>query len=74
MIRIIKDATVKRVHYDDYDQFRTHLADLMAAYKFARRFKTLGGLAPYGYICTIWTSELDRLVLDPIHRIGELNP
>lgn len=32
MNRTIKDATVKRFHYDDHDQLRTHLADFMAAY------------------------------------------
>ena len=33
----IKDATVKRFHYDNHDQLRTHLADVPAAYNFARR-------------------------------------
>ena len=52
MNRTIKDATDKRFHYDDHDQLRTHLSDFMAAYNFARRLKTLGGLTPYEYICT----------------------
>ncbi|WP_085828843.1 IS481 family transposase, partial [Roseovarius gaetbuli] len=46
MNRTIKDATVKRFHYDDHNQLRTHLADFMAAYNFARRLKTLSGLTP----------------------------
>jgi len=29
--RTIKDATVKRFHYERHDQLRTHLADFMAA-------------------------------------------
>ncbi len=45
MNRTIKDATVKRFHYDSHDQLRTHLADFMAAYNFARRLKTLSGLS-----------------------------
>ena len=53
MNRTIKDATVKRYHYDSHDQLRTHLADFMAAYNFARRLKTLSGLTPYEYICKI---------------------
>ncbi|MDO5758983.1 MAG: IS481 family transposase, partial [Rhodobacterales bacterium] len=69
MNRTIKDATVKRFHYDDHDQLRTHLADFMAAYNFARRPKTLGGLTPYEYICKIWTSEPDRFILNPIHQM-----
>ncbi len=50
MNRTIKEATVKRFHYDCHYQLRTHLADFMAAYNFARRLKTLGGLTPYEYI------------------------
>jgi transposase InsO family protein len=68
MNRTIKDATVKRFHYDSHDQLRGHLADFMDAYNFARRLKTLGGLTPYEYICKIWTSEPDRFILDPIHQ------
>ncbi len=39
MNRTIKDAIVKRFHYDSHDQLRTHLADFIAAYNFARRLK-----------------------------------
>ncbi len=46
MNRTIKDATVKRFHYESHDQLRMHLADVMAAYNFARRLKTLSGLTP----------------------------
>ena len=73
MNRTIKDATVKRYHYDSHDQLRTHLADFMAAYNFARRLKTLSGLTPYEYICKIWTSEPDRFILNPIHQMPGLN-
>ena len=67
MNRTIKDATVKRYHYDSHDQLRSHLADFLDAYNFARRLKTLSGLTPYEYICKIWTSEPDRFIVDPIH-------
>jgi transposase InsO family protein len=43
----IKDATVKRYHYDSHDQLRAHLADFMNADNFAHRLKTLNGLTPY---------------------------
>ncbi|WP_159089350.1 integrase core domain-containing protein, partial [Tateyamaria sp. Alg231-49] len=73
MNRTIKDATVKRYHYDSHDQLRTHLVDFMDAYNFARRLKTLNGLTPYEYICKIWTSEPDRFILNPIHQMPGLN-
>ena len=73
MNRTIKDATVKRFHYDSHDQLRPHLKDFMTAYKFARRLKTLNGLTPYEYTCKIWTSELERFILNPIHQMPGLN-
>ena len=47
----IKQATVKRYHYDIHDQHRRNLCDFLDAYNYARRFKTLTGLIPYDYIC-----------------------
>ena len=69
MNRTIKDATVRRYHYDSHDQLRGHLKDFLNAYNFARRLKTLGGLTPYEYICKIWTSEPDRFNVNPIHQM-----
>ncbi len=46
MNRTIKEATVKRFHYDDHNQLRQHLADFISAYNFGRRLKTLKGLIP----------------------------
>ena len=50
MNRTIKEATVKRFHYQNQDQLRTHLADFLAAYNFARRLKSLNGLTPYVHL------------------------
>ena len=73
MNRTIKDATVRRYHYDSHDQLRGHLKDFLNAYNFARRLKTLGGLTPYEYICKIWTSEPDRFNVNPIHQMAGPN-
>ncbi len=73
MNRTIRDATVKRFHYDNHDQLRTHPADFLAAYNFARRLKTLSGLTPCEYICKVWTTEPDRFILNPIHQMLGLN-
>ena len=69
MNRTIKDATVKRFHYDDHDQLRRHLADFVAAYNFGRRLKTLKGLTPYEFICKRWTAEPDRFTLNPLQQM-----
>ena len=73
MNRTIKDATVKRFHYDTHEQLRRHLDDFVTAYNFARRLKTLRGLSPYEYICKIWTSEPERFTLNPLHQMPGLN-
>jgi len=73
MNRTIKDATVKRYHYDSHDQLEHHLQDFVGAYNFGRRLKILKGLTPYEFICKRWTSEPERFTLDPIHQMPGLN-
>jgi transposase InsO family protein len=73
MNRTIKEATVKRYHYDRHDQLETHLADFINAYNCARRLKTLKGLTPYEYICKIWTEDPNRFKLNPLHQMPGLN-
>lgn len=73
MNRTIKEATVKRYHYDSHDQLRAHIGDFVSAYNFARRLKTLRGLTPYEYICNVWTKEPERFRLDPIHQMTGLD-
>ncbi len=53
MNRTIKEATVKRYHYDTHAQLKTHINDFIAVYNYARRLKTLQGLTPFEYICKI---------------------
>ncbi len=73
MNRTIKEATVKRYHYDDHAQLAAHLENFVAANNFARRLKTLMGLTPYEAICKTWTKEPQRFRLDPIHQMPGLN-
>ena len=73
MNRTIKDATVKRYHYENHDQLRPHLADFLDAYNYARRLKALSDLTPCEYICKTWTSGPDRFIVNPIHQMPGLN-
>jgi transposase InsO family protein len=73
MNRTLKDATVRRYHYDSHDQLRDHLAAFLAAYNFAKRLKTLRGLTSYEYICKCWTENPDRFRFDPTHHKTGLN-
>ena len=69
MNRTIKEAIIKRYHYSSHKQLRTHLADFVAAYTYARRLKILRGLTPYEHIAQCWTSEPDRLKSDARHHM-----
>ena len=73
MNRTIKDATVKRYHYDDHAQLRRHLSDFTDAYNFGRRLKAWTGLTPYEFICKRWTIEPEKFFLEPIHQMPGLN-
>ena len=73
MNRTIKDATMKRFHYDDHDQLGRHLSDFVDAHNFARRLKMLRGLTPYEFIYKIWTSEPERFTMEPHHQMLGLN-
>jgi len=52
--RTIKDATVRRYHYEDHPRLREHLAIFLNAYNFGKRLKTLRGLTPHERICQVW--------------------
>jgi hypothetical protein len=71
MNRTIKEATVRRYHYDDHEQLRRHLDAFVAAYNFAKRLKTLRGLTPHEFICKTWLEEPGRFHSDPNqHMLG----
>jgi hypothetical protein len=62
MNRTIKDATVKRYHYQSHDDLRRHLQLFIDAYNHARRLKTLRGLTSYEHVCHVWAKEPDRFM------------
>ena len=73
MNRTIKEATVKRYHYDSHDQFKKHLTNFIKAYNFGKRLKTLKGLTPYEFIVKQWTVAPGKFKLNPTHQMPGLN-
>ena len=69
MNRAIKDATVKRYHYDGHVQPRAHLAVFVSAHNFARRLKTPRGPKPYEAICKARFAEPRRFRSNPPHQM-----
>jgi len=70
MNRTIKDATVRRFHYDAHDQLHSHPADFIRACNFAKRLK---GLTPYEFICNTWTNQPERFIFNPLQQMSGLN-
>src|SRR5215831_7483949 len=80
MNRTLKEATVRRYHYDSHHQLRQHIQTFLDAYNFAKRLKTLNGLTPFESVCKAWTKEPNRFKYDPVqltsglHSYTELAP
>ena len=73
MNRTIKEATVRRFHYDTHDQLRAHLDAFVGAYNFAKRLKTLKGLTPFEFIVQKWKNEPKRFTKHPDNLSAGLN-
>jgi len=68
MNRTLKEATIKRFHYETTDQLNTHLKSFLQAYNFAKRLKRLKGLTPYEFICAEWRKNPSTFQRDPTHH------
>lgn len=73
MNRTLKEATVKRYHYENHEQLKEHLFNFLNAYNFAKRLKTMQGLTPYQYIIKCWQKEPERFIVNPSHHKAGLN-
>lgn len=69
----LKEATVKRYHYNSHDELKLHMQAFLMAYNFAKRLKTLKGFTPYEYICKIWSEDPDKFIINPHHHTVGLN-
>ena len=54
MNRTIKEATVRRYHYQSADELNEDLQVFLLAYNHAKCLKTLVGLAPHEFVCAQW--------------------
>jgi len=73
MNRTLKEATVKRYHYQSHAQLKEHIANFLNAYNVAKRLKILQGLTPYEYIIKCWQKEPERFIVNPAHHNVGLN-
>ena len=67
MNRTIKEATVKRFHYQTTAELNEHLQAFLLAYNHAKRLKTLRGLTPHEFVCAQWQKNPTIFTRDPTH-------
>ena len=72
MNRTIKDATVKKYHYETHDKLNEHLQHFIEAYNFGKRLKALKGLTVFDYINKCWQQEPNRFKSNPVHMFAGL--
>ncbi|MGI4735166.1 MAG: IS481 family transposase [Janthinobacterium lividum] len=68
MNRTVKEATIKRFHYETTDQLNAHLQSFLQVYNFAKRLKRLKGLTPYEFVCAEWQKNPSIFIRDPTHH------
>jgi hypothetical protein len=72
MNRTLKEATVRRYHYETHAQLREHLEAFLNAYNFAKRLKTQRGLNLNEHICKAGADQPRRLRYGPTHLTSGL--
>ena len=78
MNRTVKEATIRRFHYETSAELNTHLQSFLAAYNCAKRLKRLKDLTPYEFICAEWRKNPTIFERDPTldllpHPPGQYN-
>lgn len=69
----IKEATVKKYHYDSLKQLKEHLHDFLMAYNHGKRLKSLKFITPYEKILKEWEENPKLFLKNPHHFIVGLN-
>ena len=67
MNRTLKEAPVKRFHYQTTEELNEHLYAFLLAYNHAKRLKTLRGLTPHEFVGAQWQKNPPIFTQDPTH-------
>lgn len=65
MNRTVKEATIRRFHYETSAELNTHLQSFLAVYSYAKWLKRLKSLTPYEFVCAEWRKNLIVFKRDP---------
>jgi len=72
MNRTLKEATIRRYHYQDEKALHTHLQTFLRAYNGGKRLKKLRGKTPYEFVCAEYIQNPGIFIRDPTHDFSGL--
>ncbi len=73
MNRTIKDATIKKYHYDSQTQFKQHLYDFLNVYNFTKKLKALNFKTPFQFILDKYQNNANLFYTTPHNYSMGLN-
>jgi len=71
--KTIKDATVKKYHYDNYDQLEKHLQEFIIAYNLTKKLKSIKFKTPFEFMVENYKKEPKLFYKNPFHYSLGLN-
>ena len=66
MNKTIKQTTVDKYYYKDYDSLQKHLKLFLKAYNNAKHLRSLQGNTPFEELCLYWQKYPDLYRFNPI--------
>jgi hypothetical protein len=73
MVRTIKDATIRALHYASINDLRRHVRDWLLAYNYAKQLTALRFKTPFEALKRISPEKPDLFYRHPSHDILGLN-
>ena len=70
--RTLKEATIRRYHYQNESELNTHLQSFLRAYNGGKRLKKLRGKTPYEFVCVEYTKNPSIFIRSPTHDLPGL--
>ena len=68
MNRTIKEATVKKYYYENYEKLQKHLNMFLNAYNYAQPLKVLRGATAYEKVLLYLKTEKGKSMINPIYK------
>jgi transposase-like protein len=64
----VRHREVQSFQFRTRAEARQRAQTFLAAYRFGRRLKSLGGMTPYAFLCKLWSQNPQRFWANPYHH------